>query len=80
MNKETIKEIIYIVISIILSIIAVKFVIWLLPFIIIALLSYIIYINIKKSKKKNTNKEKDIKIIHDFDDEKKIKKGNDKYE
>lgn len=70
MNKETIKEIIYIVISIILSIIAVKFVIWLLPFIIIALLSYIIYINIKKSKKKNTNKEKDIKIIHDFDDEK----------
>lgn len=71
MNKETIKEIIYIVISIILSIIAVKFVIWLLPFIIIALLSYIIYINIKKGKKKNTNKEKDIKIIHDFDDEKK---------
>ena len=71
MNKETIKEIIYIVISIILSIIAVKFVIWLLPFIIIALLSYIIYINIKKSKKKNTNKEKDIKIIHNFDDEKK---------
>ena len=71
MNKETIKEIIYIVISIILSIIAVKFVIWLLPFIIIALLSYIIYINIKKDKKKNTNKEKDIKIIHDFDDEKK---------
>ena len=71
MNKETIKEIIYIVISIILSIIAVKFVIWLLPFIIIALLSYTIYINIKKGKKKNTNKEKDIKIIHDFDDEKK---------
>lgn len=71
MNKETIKEIIYIVISIILSIIAVKFVIWLLPLIIIALLSYIIYINIKKGKKKNTNKEKDIKIIHDFDDEKK---------
>lgn len=71
MNKETIKEIIYIVISIMLSIIAVKFVIWLLPFIIIALLSYIIYINIKKGKKKNTNKEKDIKIIHDFDDEKK---------
>lgn len=71
MNKETIKEIIYIVISIILSIIAVKFVIWLLPFIIIALLSYIIYINIKKGKRKNTNKEKDIKIIHDFDDEKK---------
>ena len=70
MNKETIKEIIYIVISIILSIIAVKFVIWLLPFIIIALLSYIIYINIKKGKRKNTNKEKDIKIIHDFDDEK----------
>ena len=80
MNKETIKEIIYIVISIILSIIAVKFVIWLLPFIIIALLSYIIYINIKKSKKKNTNKEKDIKIIHDFEKKKKIKKGNDKYE
>ena len=71
MNKDTIKEIIYIIVSILLSVLAVKFVIWLLPVILIALVSYLLYINIKKNKKEeNINKETNIKVIHDFDDDK----------
>ena len=71
MNKDTIKEIIYIIVSILLSVLAVKFVIWLLPVILIALGSYLLYMNIKKNKKEeNINKEKNIKVIHDFDDDK----------
>ena len=50
MNKEMIKEIIYIVIAIILSILAVKFMIWLLPVILVVMLSLIIYSNIKMNK------------------------------
>ena len=71
MNKDTIKEIIYIIVSILLSVLAVKFVIWLLPVILIALVKYLLYMNIKKNKKEeNINKEKNIKVIHDFDDDK----------
>ena len=71
MNKDTIKEIIYIIVSILLAVLAVKFVIWLLPVIFIALVSYLLYMNIKKNKKEeNINKEKNIKVIHDFDDDK----------
>ena len=71
MNKDTIKEIIYIIVSILLAVLAVKFVIWLLPVILIALDSYLLYMNIKKNKKEeNINKEKNIKVIHDFDDDK----------
>ena len=71
MDKDTIKEIIYIIVSILLSVLAVKFVIWLLPVILIALVSYLLYMNIKKNKKEeNINKEKNIKVIHDFDDDK----------
>ena len=71
MNKDTIKEIIYIIVSILLSVLAVKFVIWLLPVILIALVSYLLYMNIKKNKnEENINKEKNIKVIHDFDDDK----------
>ena len=71
MNKDTIKEIIYIIVSILLSVLAVKFVIWLLPVILIALVSYLLYMNIKKNKKEeNINKEKNIKVIHDFVDDK----------
>ena len=60
MNKDTIKEIIYIIVSILLSVLAVKFVIWLLPVILIALVSYLLYMNIKKriKKEENINKEK----------------------
>ncbi len=71
MNKDTIKEIIYILVSILLAVLAVKFVIWLLPVILIALVSYLLYMNIKKNKtEENINKEKNIKVIHDFDDDK----------
>lgn len=66
-----VKEIIYIIISIILAVFAVKFVIWLLPVILVALFSYLLYMNIKRNKKEeNINKEKNIKVIHDFDDDK----------
>lgn len=71
MNKETIKEIIYIIIAIILSVLAVKFMIWLLPFILIAIFSYLIYTSIKKHKGQNKKQEKNIKVIHDLDDENK---------
>ena len=71
MNKDTIKEIIYIIVSILLAVLAVKFVIWLLPVILVALFSYILYMNIKRNKKEeNINKDKNIKVIHDFDDDK----------
>ena len=71
MNKDTIKEIIYRIVSILLAILTVKFVIWLLPVILVALFSYLLYMNIKRNKKeKNINKDKNIKVIHDFDDDK----------
>ena len=75
MNSERIKEIIYITLSIILAIIAVRFVIWLLPVILIAIIGYIIYIKFKDNsqkmnKREDINKDKNIKVIHDFDDDK----------
>ena len=73
MNKEIFKEIIYIVIAVLLSILAVKFVIWLLPTILVGIVSYLIYISIKKNKNDNyvnkNKKDKNIKVIHDLDDE-----------
>ena len=69
MNKETVKEILHILLAIILGIMLVRFVIWLLPVILIAICSYYIYKSIKKriepQKKEKTNKknEKEIKII-----------------
>ena len=41
MNKDIIKETLYIIIAIMLGIFAVKFVIWLLPIILIAILQWI---------------------------------------
>ena len=74
MNKETVKEIIYILIAIVLGVFAVKFVIWLLPVILMAIVAYLIYKSIKKNKDvdvsvNNKNKKKNIKVIHDLDDE-----------
>lgn len=70
MNRETIKEILYIVIAIIMSVIAIKFVIWALPVILVLLLAIFIYISIKKNKNKNNSNKvnKKIKVIHEFDD------------
>lgn len=73
MNRNIIKEIIYILIAVLLGVFAVKFVIWLLPVILMAVVAYIIYKSIKKNNvdvevnEKNTNKRK-IKVIHDLDD------------
>jgi len=71
MNKDTVKEILHIIIAITLGIMAVRFVIWLLPVILIAIFSYHIYKSIKKSNKTKENKannnktknKKEIKII-----------------
>ena len=72
MNKETIKELLYILIAITLGIIAVKFVIWLLPIILVGLCSYYIYKSIKKNRPnstKNKTKKKTIKIIEMVEDD-----------
>ena len=64
MNKEKIKNIIYIVVAILLSYFAIRFMIWALPFILVALLAYFIYEKLKTSDKKvNSNKKKKKKIV-----------------
>ena len=73
MDKEKLRDIIYILVAIIFSIMAVKLVIWLLPIIIIASLAYFIYKSMKKTEtfdsykkhnyKKNKTKKKKIIII-----------------
>lgn len=70
MNKEMIKEVIYIIIAIILSIFAVKFMIWLLPVIVVVMLSLIIYSYIKMNKNNTSDKNKDIKEVFDYKDKK----------
>ena len=73
MNKEKIKDIIYLIIAVLLSILAVKFMIWALPIILIAALAYVIYrfLNVKKSENQSAKEQsKNIKVIHDLDDEK----------
>jgi uncharacterized membrane protein len=72
MNKETIKEILYILIAITLGVFVIKFLIWLLPVILIGLCSYYIYKSIKKNRKgenKQKTKKKTIKIIDMVSDE-----------
>lgn len=73
MNKEVIKEIIYIIVAVILGVLAVKFVIWLLPIIIMGIVAYMIYKSIKKNKVdvevNKSNKKRPMKVIHDLDDE-----------
>lgn len=64
MNKEKIKDIIYLIIAILLSYLAIHFMIWVLPFILVALLAYFIYEKLKTSDKKvNSNKKKKKKIV-----------------
>lgn len=79
MNRNVIKELIYILLAVIVGVLVVKFIIWLLPVILVAILAYMIYRAIKKNKNvnvyvnrntnTNTNKKKPIKVIHDLDDE-----------
>ena len=67
MNKSFAKEIIYTIIAITIGIIAVKFIIWLLPIILVAVCGYYIYKFIKKTNSNKTKitktKNKPIKII-----------------
>ena len=71
MNKEVVKEILYVLIAITFGFLAIKFLIWLLPVILIGLCSYYIYKSIKKNgnttSKKNKN-QKPIKIIDMVED------------
>lgn len=66
MDKEKIKDIIYLIIAILLSYLAIRFMIWVLPFILVALLAYFIYEKLKTSDKKvNSNKKKKKIVIID---------------
>ena len=60
MDKEKIKEIIYIILAILLAIISVKLFIWLLPIILISFVAIIIYTSLASknvnNKTTNTNK------------------------
>lgn len=73
MNRNIIKELIYILIAVFIGIYAVKFVIWLLPVILMAIFAYMIYKSIKKNnvnvEVNKTNNKRKIKVIHDLDDE-----------
>ena len=66
MDKEKIREIVYILVAIVVAIIAVKLFIWLLPIVLIALLALYIY-GLMKNRNKSANvrkdKKKDITII-----------------
>ena len=63
MNKEKIKNIIYIVVAILLSYLAIRFMIWALPFILVALLAYFIYEKLRVSDKNVNSKKKNKKIV-----------------
>lgn len=72
-SKNVIKELIYILMAVIVGVIVVKFVIWLLPVVGIAIIAYMIYKAIKKNKTSvgvnKSNKKRPMKVIHDLDDE-----------
>ena len=61
MNKDTVKEILYIFIAILVSVIIVRVAIWLLPIILVAVLSYYIYTKLIKNKK--NSKDNDERVI-----------------
>lgn len=71
MNKENLRQIIYIIMSILLSILAIKLFIWLLPIMLIAILALFIYNSLRKEKrvyKKETKTNKKKIIIIDEED------------
>ena len=73
MNKDNIRDIVYLILAIVVSIIAVKVFIWLLPVILIIILALYIYGKMKTDKKDNvkrySNKSKK-SIIIDREDNK----------
>ena len=69
MNKEVIKEILYVLIAVALGILTYKFIKWLFPVIVIGFISLLIYSTMKSSKEEN-NKNKNIKEIYDYKEKK----------
>ena len=71
MNKNVLKEICYTIIAIFLGIMAVKFIIWALPIILVILISHYIYKSIKRHRPNNkkSNVTKNIKIIDMVEDD-----------
>ena len=74
MDKEKLREIVYIFLAIIASIIIIKLVIWLLPVALGVILALYIYnrmkkVNIKQDDKKERTKKKKIVIIDEVKDE-----------
>ena len=69
MNKNLAKEIINILMAIVFSVLAVKFIFWLMPIILVLICSFYVYRWIKKTVKKEEKKptknykKKEIKII-----------------
>ena len=61
MNKDTVNEILYIFIAILVSVIIVRVAIWLLPIILVAVLAYYIYTKLIKNKK--NSKDNDERVI-----------------
>jgi len=74
MNKEKVRDIIYLIIAILLSVVAVRLFIWLLPVILVLILTYYIYKSLKINKKfnssnnKTTNNNKKKIVIIDSED------------
>ena len=68
MNKEVIKEILYVLIAVALGALTYKFIKWLFPVIIIGFISLLIYSSMKSSKENNKNK--NIKEIYDYKEKK----------
>ena len=68
MNNNLLKELVYIFIAILIGSLLLRFIIWILPIIIVGIISYYIYKLLKKNKKtvvRQTQKKKNkpIKII-----------------
>ncbi len=61
MDKNNIKQILYIILAIVIAIIAVKLFIWLLPIVLIIIVAFLIYNSMKP--KKTTKSNKKVKII-----------------
>ena len=61
MDKNNIKQILYIILAIVIAIIAVKIFIWLLPIVLIIIVAFLIYNSMKP--KKTTKSNKKVKII-----------------
>ena len=67
MDKNNIKQILYIILAIVIAIIAVKLFIWLLPIVLIIIVAFLIYNSMKP--KKTTKSNKKVKIIDAKNDE-----------